>query len=151
MWEDDEQGSDEDDDFESAQMLNEAARSFDEFFAGFHDSLFDINERSLKPLYKIEVSEDCVRVLFDLPFVGAKEDLSISATDDTLSVEAKMKRPVSMMVGGPYQRNVEFDKYAKKIRLPVRVNPNDAKARFQNGILLVEFALKKPSSPVLIQ
>jgi HSP20 family protein len=136
---------------EDADVFREIERTMDEVFSGFHKSLFDVESKALKPLYRIEATEDYVTVTFDLPFVQSKQDLTLNSTEDTLSLEAKMKRPVSLMVGGPYQRNVEFDKYSKKIRLPVRVHPEMAKATFSNGVLSVRFPVRTSGSSVKIE
>jgi HSP20 family protein len=71
--------------------------------------------------------------------------LVLNATEDTFSLDANMRRPVSLMVGGPYQKNVEFDKYSKQVRLPAKVHPERAKAKFSNGLLVVQFPTKKSS------
>jgi HSP20 family molecular chaperone IbpA len=141
----------QDDKTESSGLIDEIAGNLEEIFFGFHDSLFDINDMCLKPLYRVEAVDGNLKVIFDLPFVEKKEDLSLSATEETLSVEAKTKAPVSMMVGGPYQKGFEFDRYRAKIMLPTRVDPDSARAKFRNGMLLVEFSLGKASHPVKIQ
>jgi len=135
------------DEFASADSI---ARSTWGFFAEFHDSLFDITERALRPLYRIETNQGIVRVLFDMPFVAKKEDLTLLATEDTISVEANMEKSVSILVGGSYQRNVEFDKYRIKLRLSEKVDPSKAKAKFEKGILAVEFPVKKTSHSIRI-
>jgi HSP20 family protein len=148
------QSGNEDDETGYEEMLgifNQVQKNFEEAFSGFYSSLFDISERSLKPLYRIEVNESRVLVIFDFPFVEKKEDLSIEATEKTLTVSAKMKRPISMLVGGPYQRNFEFDKYSQKIILPVTVDPTKAKAKFRGGLLRVEFPFQSTSKTIMIE
>jgi HSP20 family protein len=136
-----------DEEEDDSDVFGEIERTIDEAFSGFHRSLFDLERRCLKPLYRIEASEEYVTATFDLPCVESKQDLVLNATEDSFNLEAKMKRPVSLMVGGPYQKNVEFDKYSKKVRLPAKVYPEKAKARFSNGVLVVQFPIrKKPSS-----
>ncbi|MBI3115739.1 MAG: Hsp20/alpha crystallin family protein [Thaumarchaeota archaeon] len=117
--------------------------------AGMHDSLFDIDSKSLKPLYRIEVSDEQLIVTFDLPYVR-KEDISLTSTDETLSIEAKMKRPVTMRLGGSIQRHFQFEKYSKKIRLPLRVNPDDARAMFRNGLLVVSYSTAHKGNAVKV-
>jgi len=106
--------------------------------SGMHNRLFDIESKSLKPLFKIEVSDEQVMVTFDLPYVR-KEDISLTSTEDALSIEAKMRKPISMKLGGSMQRHFQFEKYSKKIALPVRVDPKDASAAFRNGLLIVTY------------
>lgn len=117
---------------------------------GMHNSLFDVESKSLKPLFRIEVSDEQVAVTFDLPYVR-KEGISLTSTEETLSVEAKMRKPVTMKVGGSVQRHFQFERYSKKIRLPVRVNPDDARATFRNGLLVVRYGTARKGSPVKIR
>ena len=129
---------------------DEFEREVQSILSSFHSSLFDLNETALKPLYRIEVGEETMRVVFDLPYVDKKEDLTISATPQSLTIEARMRRPVSMLVGGFHQRKVEFDKYRKKIGLPAKIKPAKANAQFRNGILIVEFPLARKARTVRI-
>jgi len=122
----------------------------EQVFSGTQTSLFDVNAKSLKPLYKIEVTEDEVVVTFDLPMVR-KEDVDLTSTEDTLSIEARMRRPVRLKVGGPYQRQVEFERYTKKIKLPVKVDPNRAKARFGEGMLTISFPVAQEGTSVTVR
>ena len=69
----------------------------------------------------------------------------LNASEDSFTLEAKMTRPVSLRVGGPYQKDFELDKYSKKVRLPSKVHPEQAKATFSNGLLVVRFPIRKPS------
>jgi HSP20 family molecular chaperone IbpA len=139
------------DDYESELgLLNEISRNL-EFFSDFHSSLFDVNEKFLKPLYRIETTENELRVVVDLPFVSSRKDLSLSSTDQSLTIEAKMRRPVSLLVGGPYQRRIEFERYCAAIQLPRKVRPSSAKAKFNRGILVVSFPSIKPKRRVTIK
>ena len=142
MWED------ESDAFE--EMDRRVHAILQQAMSGMHNSLFDIDSKSLKPLFRIEVSDEVVAVTFDLPYVR-KEGISLTSTEETLSIEAKMKKPVSMKVGGSVQRHFQFEKYSKKIRLPVRVNPDDAKATFRNGLLIVRYGTARKGNPVRIR
>jgi HSP20 family protein len=112
--------------------------------------LFDLKSRSLKPLCKIEATEEAVTVTFDLPYVE-KDDISLTSTEDTLSVEAKMRKAITLKVGGSIQRHVEFERYTKHIKLSRRVEPEKATATFKNGLLRVKFPLAKKGNRVRIR
>jgi len=112
--------------------------------------LYDLDSKCLKPLYKIEATDEQLVVTFDLPCVS-KDGISISSTEDTLSVEAKMDRPVTLRVGGAVQKHLEFQRYSKKIRLPVKVEPTKAKARFRKGMLIVRFPVAKMGNRLEIE
>lgn len=117
--------------------------------AGMQNSLFDMDSKSLKPLYRIEVTDEQVVVTFDLPYVR-KEDISLTSTEETLSIEAKMKKPVTMKLGGSIQGHFQFEKYSKKIRLPLRVDPDDARASFRDGLLVVSYGTAHKGNAVKI-
>jgi HSP20 family protein len=70
-----------------------------------------------------------------------KKDVALSVSGDVLSIEARMKQPIYLMVGGTLQERVQFEKYWKRIKLPVRVDSNKAQAKLRNGILTVKFPL----------
>jgi HSP20 family molecular chaperone IbpA len=137
-------------DYGELGLLNEISKSL-EFFGDFHGSLFDVNDKFLKPLYRIETTDNELRVVLDLPFVSSKKDLSLSSTDESLTIEAKTRKPVSLLVGGPYQRRIEFERYCATIRLPRMVRPSRAKAKFNRGILVVSFPLSKSTHAVTIK
>lgn len=130
---------------DSFDIFGEVERAVQSVF-GEMESLFDEESKCLRPLYRIEATDDEVVVTFDLPCVDTREDIELTSTEDSLSIEAKIRRPVTLRVGGPFQRQMEFERFSKKIRLPSRVDPNRALARFRNGILTVRFPLKERGS-----
>ena len=131
-------------------VLSEIGKEIEEMYTGYHDALFDVAERCLKPLYRIETAPHSLKVILDMPFVARKEDLTMTATEMSLNVEAKTKRPVSVLVGGPYQKQVEFEKYSLSISLPIAINPANGYAKFRNGIVVITFPLSKKSHTVKI-
>jgi HSP20 family molecular chaperone IbpA len=121
MWEDDE-----------SNLFDEIEREVNEIFEEAYSSsvnwLFDLEKKSVKPLFRVDVGDNELIVTIDLPSVE-KKDISLSATEDALNIEAKMKTPISLMVGGSFQELVEFEKYTRKIKLPVKIEPDKARAR----------------------
>jgi HSP20 family protein len=121
---------------------------FLETFGMIEGSLFDIESRSLRPLFGLDVNDDTVTATFDLP--GAKrEDISITCTEEMISVDAEMMRPVKLRVssGG---RGEEFVKYSKKVLLPVKVDPSRGSAKFRNGIVVVKLPRRREGKSVRI-
>src|ERR1700732_4185912 len=104
--------------------------------------LFDLDTRSLRPLCRVEAKEDAITVTFDLPRVE-KKDISLTSSGDALRIEAKMRAPITLRVGGVTQRRVVFERYTGQIRLPSPVDPGGAKATFRNGLLRVKFPIAK--------
>lgn len=75
-----------------------------------------------------------ISVTVDLPCVR-KEDISVSATESTLEIKAKMERSYRLHRWGTVQRGVEFNSFHKIIRFPGEVVPSRVKAKFSGGIL----------------
>lgn len=75
------------------------------------------------PLTDVQETDDSVLVTVDVPGVE-KEDIDLQVRKDSLKVSVNGKR-----------------KYGKTIELPSKVNPEDAEAKYNNGVLEVE--LKK--------
>lgn len=59
-----------------------------------------------------------------------KEDIEVNATESDVVIKAEGAR-----------------KYYKSIRIPAPVDPESAKAKYNNGVLEVTFKLKEPSKP----
>jgi HSP20 family protein len=143
MWEDDE-----------SNLFDEIEREVNEIFEEAYSSsvnwLFDLEKRSVKPLFRVDVGDNELIVTIDLPGVE-KKDISLSATEDALNIEAKMKTPISLMVGGSFQELVEFEKYTRKIKLPVKIEPDKARARVVRGILAIRFPLVHKGASLTIE
>ena len=143
MWEDDE-----------SDLFDEIEREVEEIFEEAYSSsvnwLFDLENKSVKPLFRVDVGDNELLVTIDLPGVD-KKDISLSATQDALSIEAKMKTPISLMLGGSVQEIVEFEKYTRKIKLPVKIEPDKARARVVKGILAIRFPLAHEGARLTIE
>jgi HSP20 family molecular chaperone IbpA len=142
MWE-----TDESDILREMDRVNSI---LEEIYSGSINWLYDLSRNSLKPLYKLRLRERELEVTFDLPGVR-KEDISISATDQTLSIEAKTERPIRLMVGGFLQKSVEFERYFESILLPVRIDPDKAKAKVRNGHLTIRFPVIEKGTVVKVE
>ena len=142
------------DDDESGTIGIGGPRAFRSFIEdplfGEERPLFDLKSKSLRPLCRIEVTEEAVTVTFDLPYVE-KNDISLTSTENTLQIEAKMRKAITLRVGGGVQRHVGFERYTGIIRLPTTVQPEKAKATFRNGLLRVKFPIAKKGNRVMIR
>jgi HSP20 family protein len=128
-----------------------ALRSFiEDVFFGEERPLFDLKSKSLRPLCRIEATDEAVTVTLDLPYVE-KKDISLTSTESTLYVEAKMRKAVAVRVGGSVQRQVQFERYTGVFRLPTTVKPEKGKATFKNGLLRVKFPVAKRGNRVRIR
>lgn len=140
----------ENDESDILREMDRVHSILEEIYSGSINWLYDLSRNSLKPLYKIQLRDKELEITFDLPGVH-KEDISISATDQTLSLEAKTKRPIQLMVGGFLQKRVEFERYIESILLPVRIDPDKAKAKVRNGHLTIRFPVVKKGTLVKVE
>ncbi|MDI9394136.1 MAG: Hsp20/alpha crystallin family protein [Euryarchaeota archaeon] len=75
-----------------------------------------------KPLIDVLESEEAVHVIAEIPGIE-KENIKLSATDLILDIET--------LNGNP--------NYSERVELPVKVDPQSAKATYKNGVLEVSF------------
>src|SRR5208283_3686997 len=123
---------------------------FPEAFGMIGGSLFDLENRSLMPLFKLQVTDEMVTATFDLPG-ASKDEISITCTVDTINVDAEMTRPVKLRVPGGHIEREEFARYSKRVILPVRVDPDKGTAKFRNGIVVVKLPRQHEGKPVQIE
>jgi HSP20 family protein len=82
-----------------------------------------------KPLIDVLESEETVHVIAEMPGIE-KENIQLNATDLILDIET--------LDGNP--------KYSERVELPVKVDPQSAKATYKNGVLEVTFMRLASSS-----
>ncbi|WP_292376970.1 archaeal heat shock protein Hsp20 [Methanosarcina sp. UBA411] len=82
-----------------------------------------------KPLIDILEAEDTIHVIAEIPGIE-KENIRLNATDLMLDIET--------IHGNP--------KYSERVELPVKVDPQSAKATYKNGVLEVTFKRLESSS-----
>lgn len=87
------------------------------------------------PMDMLEDKDDIV-IRIDLPGLSV-EQIDLSVVADTLTVSGERVREQ-----GPEDENYhvlerQHGKFARKIKLPTQVNPDEAKASYKNGVLTV--------------
>ncbi|ASJ07543.1 Hsp20/alpha crystallin family protein [Thermococcus pacificus] len=85
-------------------------------------------------------------ITVELPGVR-KEDIKLRVTEDTVYIEAQMKREKELEREGAIRIERYYSGYRRVIRLPEEVIPEKAKARYNNGVLEIEIPKKKPTKP----
>jgi len=83
-----------------------------------------------EPLTDVTLEDDVVRVVVEIPGVS-KENIVLEGTKSTLSVNV----------------NTEHRKFNKTMSLPCDVDPDSAKAEYNNGILEVTLTPMVPPDP----
>ncbi len=73
-----------------------------------------------------------------------KEDLSVSVTEDTLTIKGEMKREEEVKEKDYYRQERFYGSFSRTIDLPVEVDSAKAKANYKNGLLTLTLPKKKP-------
>ena len=128
-------------------------RRVDEFFERARSSLepmWDIQARTLKPLYDVRETRESIIVLVDLPYVE-KEAIHLRVDEDSIDLSAELRQPIRYDRWGTTQRGCEFNKLCTTILLPTKVDPDAAKAKFRDGILTVELPKKIKKKTISVE
>lgn len=120
------------------RFFDEVEKEIEETFEGllFGHSMWDSSTGRLEPLTQVTETLDKIIVTMDLPMVR-KQDIHLTIEEDHVKVEASLQRCVK------YERwriqgQFEFKSFYKILRLPARVNHEEAKAKFKSGVLSIE-------------
>jgi HSP20 family protein len=78
--------------------------------------------------------DDEVLVRAEIPGV-AKDDLDISVTDNTVTIKGETKRETKEEKGDYYRCEISHGTFARTLTLPANVDSDNAKAKFEDGVL----------------
>jgi HSP20 family protein len=102
------------------------------------------------PPVDLFVTEDDVIVELAVP--GAKQDdLSISVTDETVTITGEVKRDVLGNTGHAYAQEIFHGAFQRAFRLPIQIDADQAGASFDHGILTLRLPKAEATKPHKIQ
>jgi len=90
----------------------------------------------MRPLVDIYETPEEVVVVAELPGVR-KEDIAIEATEDVLEIKAEVKREEEVKEEAYFRRERYYKGFYRRVRLPAPVRPEGARAKYENGVLIV--------------
>lgn len=92
-------------------------------------------------LYRVDVEEtdDAVLVTMEIPGIEKKEDLRIEIDGDLLTVHGEIKRTRRSENSYLHHSERYYGTFKRVVRLPAEVKADGAHARYQNGVLELEF------------
>ncbi|SMC00171.1 HSP20 family protein [Thermanaeromonas toyohensis ToBE] len=76
-----------------------------------------------------------VVVTAELPGLASKDDVEITATEDTLSIRGEVRRSQEAAERNYHRTERFYGTFARTISLPAEVEPEKATASYRNGIL----------------
>jgi len=104
----------------------------------------------LEPLVELREGRDEIVVTVDLPFVR-KEDVSVYVTERYLEIEAKMSREITFERWSIMRRELSFNSYQRRLRLPAEVKPEEVRARFRGGLLTIHLPKKTARKRIQVE
>jgi len=99
----------------------------------------------------VNVYEDTETLFLEtqLPGVDLK-DVNISVTDHTLEVRGERKVEHEDNSDGYHVREAQYGNFARSFNLPKYVNPSEAKATYDKGVLIVKVPKQEEVKPRVI-
>ncbi|WP_269899763.1 Hsp20/alpha crystallin family protein [Methanothermobacter thermautotrophicus] len=82
-------------------------------------------------------TDDAIIIKTDLPGVK-KEDINIELTENTISISAVFEEEVEIKEADFIKKERKYGEAKREMRLPEKIRVEDAKAKFENGVLTVE-------------
>jgi HSP20 family protein len=122
-----------------ADVERDIFEAFGEFYEA-HCS-WDPEELCLEPLTNLIETENEIIITADLPYVNI-ENIDLHVSEDMLHLEATLDQGVKYAQWGTIQRNLEFQKFRKFIKLPPNIDSEQIGASFKNGILEIRIPKK---------
>ena len=86
------------------------------------------------PSIDVSETEDSIILRAEVPDVDP-EDLDISITDDTLRIRGEKKQERVEEKGGVQRTERRYDSFSRTLQLPCRIELDDVKATYREGIL----------------
>lgn len=84
--------------------------------------------------------EDDIVVKAEVPGMK-KEDLDVSLTEDTITISGEKRLEEKVERKNFYRSECSYGSFFRSFRLPKEVRPDQAKAKFENGILEIRIPM----------
>jgi HSP20 family protein len=96
----------------------------------------------LMPRMEVRETEQELRVIAELPGVTEK-DIDVALDDDVLTIRGEKKIEHKETHENMHFTERSYGTFQRSMRLPYRVEPNQVKANFDNGVLTVTMPKNK--------
>ena len=131
-------------------LLDDPLRSVDDLFRGFFVRPVDYEGG---PRISLDVREDdsAYTVHADLPGVP-KEDIQVGVEGNVVTIRAEVKQQDSHREGDKVLRTERYQgEVARSFQLPAEIDESAAKARYENGVLVLTLPKKAVNVPQRIR
>lgn len=107
-------------------LVNTRDDMFRNFFSGFMETF---------PRLDIYQTDKEVVITTELPGLSSKDDIEITATENTLTIRGEIKGRNLADTPQYHHRERYYGSFTRNMNLPVQVQPEKASATYKNGIL----------------
>ena len=131
--------------------LNELQQEMDQLFNALSGAMRPAREplwrtARLFPLLNVKKTDSGYEVTAELPGLNT-EDLDIDVEADTLTLKGERK-PVQLAEGvGYHRRERATGRFQRSITLPGRIDTENVKAVYKNGVLTISLPYEKTTAP----
>lgn len=99
----------------------------------------------------VNVYEDKENFYIEAQLPGMEmKDINISVTDHTLQLRGERKEEHAENRDGYHVREVQYGTFSRSFTLPSYVNPDEAKATYERGVLTITVPKQEKAKPKLI-
>lgn len=116
------------------RMSDEMDRMFSEAFGGFQGGQSGGAGGSWSPAIEVKQQGDQYIVCAELPGLN-KDDVKVELQENALIIQGERKFEHQENTGGVHRSERRYGQFYRAVPLPEGVEPDKARARFENGIL----------------
>ncbi len=129
-----------------AALQDRINRIFDESFSRTADLDDDISMSAWKPLVDIYETDEAIILKAELPGIK-KEDVSVEVKDNVLTLKGVRTEEKEIKEKNYYRKERAFGTFSRAFNLQHRIQPDNIKARFKDGVLKIEIPKPEEEKP----
>lgn len=108
---------------------------------------FELPTATVMPLMPVvDVMEKGKNVVMKAELPGvSKDDLQVTATEDSLTLAGEFKQDEGVEEEGYYRKERRYGQFYRQVPMPAAINPDKVKASFKDGVLEVTARKASPT------
>lgn len=119
-------------------------RQLDRFFD--FDFLREAGREFFRPTPRIDMYQTDTEIIANVEIPGInKEDLEITASENTLTIKGEMRRDSEIKEDDIFHTERYYGSFHRSLTLPTEINPDETKATYENGILKIRMLKTRPN------